>query len=82
MPTKIQKTLRSAALCLLLSVGAIHLAWAVIATYQQIVDAVRNSPNSNAFLIANAASVANCALKIGLVTRPITTDLVALAFCK
>lgn len=64
MPTKIQKTLRSAALYLLLSVGVIHLAWAVIATYQQIVDAVKNSPNSNAFLVANAAAVANLALRV------------------
>lgn len=64
MQTKIEKALRSAALGLLLSVGIIHLAWAVIATYQQIVDAVRNSPNSNAFLVANAAAVANLALRV------------------
>lgn len=62
--TTLQKAFRSVALCLLMAFGIVHLAWAVIATYQQIVDAVKNSPNSNAFLIANASAVANLALRV------------------
>ena len=59
-----QKILRSAALSLLLAIGVTHLAWAVIATYAQIVAAVRSSPTANAFLRANAEAVANLALRV------------------
>lgn len=64
MQTTFRKALRSTALCFLLSVAVIHVAWAVIATYAQIVNAVRTSPNSDAFLRANAESVANLALRV------------------
>lgn len=47
-----------------MTIGICHLAWAVIATFQQIVDAVKNSPNSDAFLAANAVAVANLALRV------------------
>ena len=64
MHTTIRKALRSTALCILLGIGVIHIAWAVIATYAQIVNAVRTSPNSDAFLRANAESVANLAVRV------------------